>query len=80
MTGKRPSSRRAMRNQATTCHLVLPLFLGGSWTKPGDVISEHIKDKKATENTQCGLIEDKLGLTNLNAFGDDVTKERTKDE
>lgn len=33
------------------------------------------------ENTQCGFIEDKLGLTNLSTFGDKVTKDEwTKDE
>lgn len=38
-----------------------------------DVISEHIKDKKVTESTRCGFIKDKLGLTNLNAFGENMT-------
>lgn len=38
-----------------------------------DVIFEHLKDKKVTENTQCGFIKDKLDLTNLNAFGDNMT-------
>lgn len=35
------------------------------------VISEHIKT--VTENIQCGFIKDKLGLTNLNALGDNMT-------
>lgn len=47
-----------------------------------DAISEHKKDKKVTENAHCGFIMDKLGLTNLTAFGDNMTgsvdKGRTK--
>lgn len=56
MTGKRPSLRRAMRIQTTTGHSALPWVPGGL---------------SVTENTQCGFIKDKLGLTNLNALDDD---------
>lgn len=40
-----------------------------------------MKDQKVTENTQCGFTQDKLGLTNLNVFSDNVTKDEwAKDE
>lgn len=38
---------------------------------PWLVISEHIKT--VTENIQCEFVKDKLGLTNLNALGDNMT-------